>query len=336
MKRLLFAFTAAASVLAGFATASAAPSLAVVQRIAGPDGGWDYASFDAARGRVYVAHGTQVLSLDVKTGVLNANFAQGDRLHAVVPVPGSDVLVTTNSGDKTVKILNAADGSLLKSLSVDPDADGAVFDPATGDVIVVNGDAGIVTLVDPKAMSVVATIKVGDALEFPAVDGKGRAFVNVESTGEIAVIDLGKRQVLGRYAMADCKRPTGLAYVVGDRLVSSCGSGVAKILDASSGKEIASLKIGGFPDAVLYDPNRALALIPTALDGQLNVIALSGAGDNTIVATIPTQIGTRTGAVDPSTGRVYLPTAEYVLPVPAGQRPTTKPGTFQILIMDRQ
>ncbi len=149
----------------------------------------------------------------------------------------------------------------------------------------------------PRASS--ATIKVGDALEFPAVDGKGRAFVNVESTGEIAVIDLAKRQVLGRYAMADCKRPTGLAYVVGNRLVSSCGSGVAKILDADTGKEIASLKIGGFPDAVLYDPNRALALIPTALDGQLNVIALSGAGDNTIVATIPTQIGTRTGAVDP-------------------------------------
>jgi len=25
-----------------------------------------------------------------------------------------------------------------------------------------------------------------------------------------------------------------------------------------------------------------------------------------------------------------------VLPVPAGQRPTTKPGTFQILVLDRK
>ena len=32
-----------------------------VARIAGPDGGWDYASFDAARRRVYVAHGLKVM-----------------------------------------------------------------------------------------------------------------------------------------------------------------------------------------------------------------------------------------------------------------------------------
>jgi hypothetical protein len=50
---------------------------------------------------------------------------------------------------------------------------------------------------------------------------------------------------------------------------------------------------------------------------------------------VPTQIGTRTGAVDPGTGRLYLPTAEYNLPVPAGQRPTTKPGTFQILVVGK-
>jgi len=334
MKRLLLAFTAAASVLVGFA-AAAAPSLSVVQRIPGPDGGWDYASFDAARGRIYVSHGTEVLSLDVKTGKLNADFAQGARLHAIVPVPGADVLVTTNSGDKTVKIISAIDGTLIKSLTVDADADGAVYDPATRLVVVVNGDPGLVTLVDPRAQSVVGVIKVGDSLEFPAVDGKGRAYVNVASTGEIAVIDLVKRQVLGRYAMAGCKRPTGLAYVAGHRLVSACNSGMAKILDADTGKEIASLKIGGFADAVIYDPNRRVAYVPTALDGQLNVIALSGKDDNTIVATVPTQIGARLGAVDTSTGRIYLPTAEYNQPVPPGQRPTTKPGTFQILVVDR-
>jgi DNA-binding beta-propeller fold protein YncE len=140
--------------------------------------------------------------------------------------------------------------------------------------------------------------------------------------------------VLARYPMADCKRPTGLAYVEGNRVISSC-SGLAKILDAATGHELASLKIGGFPDAVLYDPRRHLAYIPTALDGQLTEIALTGAANNTVVATVPTQIGARTGAVDPTTGRVYLPTAEYQLPVPAGQRPTPKPGTFQILVLGR-
>jgi hypothetical protein len=30
-----------------------------------------------------------------------------------------------------------------------------------------------------------------------------------------------------------------------------------------------------------------------------------------------------------------LPTAQYVLPAPAGQRPSTKPGTFTVLVLGR-
>src|SRR5581483_3498385 len=97
-------------------------------------------------------------------------------------------------------------------------------------------------------------------------------------------------------------------------------------LDAASGKEIASLKIGGFPDAVLYDPGRHLAYIPTALDGRLWVIGLVGQGDNTILESVPTQQGARTGAVDLKTGRIYLPTAEYAPPTEPGKRPQPKPG----------
>jgi len=115
MSRLVLAFAAMALLLAGVTPASAAADLAIVQRISGPDGGWDYASFDAARGRVYISHGTVVLSLDVKTGKLDANFAQGDRLHSIVAVPGTDVLVTTNSGDSTVKIISAVDGTRRRS-----------------------------------------------------------------------------------------------------------------------------------------------------------------------------------------------------------------------------
>jgi hypothetical protein len=54
-----------------------------------------------------------------------------------------------------------------------------------------------------------------------------------------------------------------------------------------------------------------------------------------VTDTVPTQIGARTGTVDPRTGRVWLPTAQYNLPVPAGQRPTTKPGTFEVLVLGR-
>jgi hypothetical protein len=81
------------------------------------------------------------------------------------------------------------------------------------------------------------------------------------------------------------------------------------------------------PDAVLYDEGRGLAYIPSALTGTLAVVALAGKQNNTLIDTVPTQIGARTGAVDPKTGKIYLPTAQYLSPTPAGKRPTPRPGT---------
>ncbi|MGH6985811.1 MAG: YncE family protein [Caulobacteraceae bacterium] len=309
--------------------------LSIIDRIPGPDGGWDYASFDPRHDRVLIAHGDKVLAIDARTLKMNPDFAAGDRLHEVLPIPGTDRLVATNSGDSSAKILDASTGRLIASVPTAADADGATFDPSTRYAMVVNGDPGIITEIDPKTSRAVGVIDVGDKLEFPAADGRGRLFVNVVSKDEVAEIDIAQKKVLARWPLTDCRHPTGLAYF-GDRLITACGSGGANILDAASGKVIASFKIGGFPDAVIIDPRRRLAYIPSALSGTMAVIALSGPKSNSIIATIPTQIGARTGAVDPENGRVFLPTAQYVLPVPPGQRPQTKPGTFVVLVLSRK
>ena len=338
--RLALCLSAAlcAASLAGPALAddSAHPTgLHVVARIPGPDGGWDYASFDASRHRVLITHGDVVIAVDASTGKLDPAFAKGDHLHAAVPVPGTDLIVTTNSGDNSARIISAKDGQLLASIPTADDADGAAYDPKSGLVVVICGDAGTLTLIDPKAMKAVGTIVIGDHLEFGQPDGKGLFYVNVASKNQVAVVDLGARAVLRRYDLTDCKRPTGLAYVAGDRVISACADGGVEIMDAASGKSIATFKVGGFPDAVIYDAKRRLAFVPSALGGALSVIALDGAANNTIIDTVPTQLGARTGTVDPMTGRLYLPTAEYIVPTPAGQRPTTKPGTFVVLEVDR-
>ena len=137
-----------------------------------------------------------------------------------------------------------------------------------GEVIVVGGDPGTLTLIDPKQMKATASIKVGGSLEFPAPDGKGRVYINAEDTNEIVVVDLRAGKVVTRYPMPGCHGPTGLALVKGGRLVSSCANGVAKILNAADGREIASLAIGVGPDAVLYDSTRNLALVPSGPIGD--------------------------------------------------------------------
>jgi DNA-binding beta-propeller fold protein YncE len=322
--------------LPGVSAAAVGPTgLHVVNRLAGPDGGWDLASFDPARRRVYIAHGATVIAIDADSGKAVFDFAAGSRLHAVVPVPGTDLVVTTNSGDSSAKVISAVDGKLIASIPTPADPDSAIFDPASGEVLVVGGDSGTITFVNAQAQRATRTISIGGKLEFPALDGKGRLFVNDEDANDIAVVDIAGGQVLARYAMPGCKSPTGLAYVAGNRLVAACGNGGVRIVEATTGAVMAAYTIGAFPDAVIYDPQRALAMVPSGVGGTLTVIALSGAANNMVVDTVPTQVGARTGTVDPKSGRVYLPSAEYNPPAGPGQRPTPKPGTFNVLVLDR-
>src|SRR5579859_563710 len=111
---LIAALFASALPLAGHAADPAHPSgLRVASRIAGPDGGWDLASFDPARRRVYIAHGDEVISIDTDSGKANMAFAPGDHLHGIIAVPGTGVLVASNSGDNTARLFSADDGKLL-------------------------------------------------------------------------------------------------------------------------------------------------------------------------------------------------------------------------------
>ena len=54
--------------------------------------------------------------------------------------------------------------------------DGAVYDPFSKTVFVMNHDSGESTVIDPVARKAVATIPVGGTLEFPASDGAGKVF----------------------------------------------------------------------------------------------------------------------------------------------------------------
>jgi hypothetical protein len=312
-----------------------ATGLHVAGRIPGPDGNWDYASFDPVRRRVYIAHGNAVIAIDVDTGKVNNAFAQGAKLHSVIPVPGTDLIVTTDSGDNTAKVVSAVNGKLLSSIPTPDGPDGALYNPGSGLVMVICGESGVIVLIDPKAMKAVGTITIGNLLESGAVDGKDRLFVNVVDKDRVASINLVTRKVVANYALPGCKQPTGLAYVVGDRLVAACANGGVDILDANSGHKIANYNVGGFPDAVIYDAPRGRAFVPSAFTGTLSVVALSGKLDNSIIDTVPTKNGARTGTVDPKTGRIYLPAAEYILPPQKGKPPATKPGTFEVLELDQ-
>ncbi len=307
----------------------------IVERIKVPDGGFDYATFDTATNRVYMPRGNFTTVIDVKTGAAS-RLASGVSDHIALPVPGTNLMVLTQRKG-LIRIIDKATDMVLAEFAGEKNPNSAAYDPVTKLVFVLNKESGTASIVDPVAKKLVGTMSVSpNILEFPVADGQGRIFDNIETTAEIVVIDAASRKVTGTYNLNGCEEPTGLAYVPAAKLlISSCGNGVAKVVQADTGKEVASLAIGRGPDAVIYDEKRKVAFIPCGRDGVLEVISLKDPAHIAVVQHVQTEVGSRTGTVDPETGWIYVIASkpDTTAAVPPGGRVPRLAGSWQVLVI---
>jgi hypothetical protein len=98
------------------------------------------------------------------------------------------------------------------------------------------------------------------------------------------------------------------------------------VMNTANGAVEAALPIGAGVDATAFHRGNAFA---SCRDGSLT-IANQKSGKWDVDQVVKTADGARTMTVDPKTGLLYLPTAEFE-PAVTGQRPKAKPGTFMIL-----
>jgi DNA-binding beta-propeller fold protein YncE len=194
-----------------------------------------------------------------------------------------------------------------------------------------NPGSGDISVVDPASAKVLATVPVGGSLELGEADGRGHLYVNVEDKNEVAVIDTRARKVVRRFPLEGCDGPTGIAVDVRDsEIVSACGGNATAIVSSPDGRQIARLPIGEGADGAAYDPVRRVALIPGGRDGNVTILRLGPRP--AVVGQVAAALSARTIAVDPSTGRAYLPSATLA-PAASGERPKAVPGTFRVLVL---
>jgi DNA-binding beta-propeller fold protein YncE len=322
--------------LAAFASlwvspAAAAPSYAVVGQIRGADGGWDTLSVDPVHHRLYVARADSIMAVDLASGRVTDKLVPAARAHAALAIPGTSEVLSTNGNANTAVIFDGGTGKIRATIPTGKRPDAAAYDPVTRAVWVMTPGDGNVTVIDPRSAKAVATVPVGGSLEFGVADGKGRLYVNVEDKNEVAVIDTRRRTVLAREPLPGCDGPSGIVYVPRlSETVSACGNGVADVLSAA-GKPVATVPVGRGPDGAEYDARRNIVLVPSGREGELYAISMSGTPH--VVAKVATAVSARTIALDPSTGRAYLPAVDQLPPAAAGQRPQAKPGTFRIIVV---
>jgi len=304
----------------------------------GGDGGWDYVTLDSKNHRLYVPRSTHTMVIDADSGKTLADIPGQKHNHgvALVPEAGRGFI---SDGSGAVVIFDLKTNAVLGTLAAHPDADGIIFDKASGLVLVVSGDDGVLMTLkpdaDPKAGSIDAPIDLGGKPEFLAADGAGKVYINLVDKNQVAVVDLKARKVLAHWPVAPGGAPVGLSIDTAKRrLFIGCRNPQKLIvMSTDDGKVLADLPIGAGVDATKFDGRQAFA---SCRDGKLAVAGETTAGGVEIQQIVATPLGARTMDVDPETHKVYLATAEFEEQKPgATGRPVAKPGTFMIVVVGR-
>ena len=162
-------------------------------------------------------------------------------------------------------------------------------------------------------------------------DEQGHIYVNLENKNEVLTLDPQKLTVVNRWPLAPGEEPAGLAIDRAHRrLFSTCHNQKMVVLDADSGKVVATPAIGKGTDACAFDAAAGLAFSSNG-DGTLTVVRESDANQFDVAENVPTQAGARTMALDSKTQNLFLVTAK----AKPGQRRSYEPGSFVLIVVGK-
>ena len=346
MKHVSLGFVAAITILACslLAQQASTPGPYKVLRTAkvGGAGGYDYVNADVAGRRLYIA----------RTGPMpRINVYDFDTLGPVGEIPttnshGAVIDPKSNHGfasSKPILMFDAKSLTPIKTIDVQGNPDGMLFDPSNQRVYVLSHVAPHVTVINAKDGSVIGTIDIGGMPEQAAADGKGHLYIDVEDKNNIAVVDTKTLMVTAHYDVAG-KGGTcaGLALDVKNRILFAACRNPANmvILNADDGKIITTLPIGNGSDGALFN-SKTMEAFSSQVDGTLSIIKENSPTSFALEQTLETMRGARTSTLDSKTNRVVLIAAEFGAPTPPtqpggrGGRGALVPDSFSIILVGK-
>ena len=307
-----------------------APSFKVDKYDIKGDGGTDYVTVEPATGRVFVSRSTHMMVVEGKTGKVLGDITDTPGVHGAGIATRAGHGFTTNGGDQTVTMFDLKTLAVIKKIKVGPGLDGIMYDEPDDKIILTNHSrpVGTLTAIDPAGGDIVATVELEDtAPEGAAADGQGHIYVNNEGKSTIQVIDVKTWKATASWPLAPCEGPTGIAYDKATHRIFSGCSKTSVVVDAGTGKVVATIPNGTRVDALGWDPSTKLIYIPNGGEGNVTIVHQDSADKYSVIATMATFQGAKTITVDPLTHTAYLFQPERgPAPPPAADAPPPAPG----------
>ena len=304
----------------------------------GGEGGWDYLAIDSDTGRVFISRATHVIVVDSQNGKQVGDIPDTPGVHGIALAPELGRGFISNGREGTVTVFDLQSLKPITKVKAGENPDAILYDPFSKRVFAFNGRSHDVTVIDASNNHLAGTIKLEGKPEVAVSDAKGQIFLNLEDKSQMNVIDPTTLSVTASWRMAPCEEPSGLAIDrQRRRLFAGCDNKMMAVINADTGKVIATPSIGEGVDANAFDPETGYAFASCG-EGVLTIVHEDSPEKYSVVANVPTQKGARTMALDEKTHRVYTVTANFGPPPPPSAdnphpRRTILPDSFVLLVL---
>lgn len=286
---------------------------------AGGTGGYDYVYADSDGRKLYAARTgkeNRLMVFDLDTLKLLAEISN---------INAHGVAVSAKSGhgfasSKPVAMWDTKTLGLLKTIEVEGNPDGILYDGFNDRVYIFSHKIPNATVINASSGSVIGTIDLGGAPEQAVTDGKGHVYVDIEDRNNIAVIDACNLTVISHYNLAGRGgKCAGLAIDPKNQILfAACRDPQTMvILSAVNGKIISALPIGKNSDGAVFNPD-TMEAFSSQSDGTLTIVKENNPAGFIIEQNLLTMPNAKTLTLDAKTGRIFLIAAEFS-PLPAVQ-----------------
>jgi YVTN family beta-propeller protein len=281
----------------------------IIKKVSLPGGGgWDYVFVDATGRRVYVSHASQVEVLNADTFEPVGTIPNTPGVHGIAVAPEFGRGFITAGKSDSVIIFDLKSLKPISEVKVGKKPDAILYDSATKHVYAMNGDSDSASVINAADGKLVGTVALGGNPEFAVSDGKGSVYINLEEKAETAHVDANGLTVLHSWPLAPGKTATALAFDPETRrlFVGCRGGQLMVVLDADTGKVVATAPIGERVDAAAFDPASKLVFMSNG-GGTISVYHADGNDRYSLVETITTNAGSKTMGLDPKTHNLFVP-----------------------------
>ncbi len=263
-------------------------------------------------GTLYVAH-TSNDAVDV------IDCRHGKYLHSIPGLPGvagvlvsneTDLVFTSNRGEKTVGIFPHGREGALEKVRVEGLPNGLAFDPSHHHLLAANVAKPedptplTVSVVDTKDKTLAADIVVPGRTRWTVFDEKSeRFYVNIAKPAQIIAVNSGDPDGIAASFQIPSAGPHGLDLDPEHRrLFCACDQGELFTVNIDSGSTSRAVRLSGPPDVIFF--NQRLHHLYVAV-GEPGAIDVFDTETMELLQTLKTEQGAHTIGYDSSTDKVY-------------------------------